>query len=158
MSPLRIKDQAEFERWVQERVAAMDPEGEQLTVARRVLGIGFYSQESLQAQRSVEGIARLVWLGVRRNHPGVGFEQISEAATLEELGASYRVFNRINYAEDTAGAKSDPKLKGSEAAPEGPPPAPERWSGHRGQRRRSLAQHNYPARGCLDGQSRRLRN
>lgn len=87
MTPLRDRDYGEFEAWVQDRYIALfkrnlgglsDSERQrQLDRAfDRAAEIGIHSDEAMTAMCTVDGVSKLVWMSVRREHPDVTEDEI----------------------------------------------------------------------------------
>ncbi len=112
MSPLTERDIAELDHWLQSRVIriareslppAASEEDRRLTLdvaLSRAASLSWMSPEGARLMATLDGMAQLVWQGVKTNHPGIAPAEIREllldAANLEEsLGA----FDRLNNAK-----------------------------------------------------------
>jgi len=103
LSPLSLRDFAEFDVWAEEefwrktetRVARM-PEGLRERLMEKAyerLGDG---DVSVDAMMTVAGTARLVWLSLRKEHPNVGADQTAELVTLGNRQAVQATLDRLN--------------------------------------------------------------
>jgi hypothetical protein len=82
MSPMRDIDYGELENWVM----AQEP-------TRPALG----SPASLAIVSSREGVIRMIWLGIRRNHPLVTLEEIAEVLNdANAMRAAAATFDQLN--------------------------------------------------------------
>jgi hypothetical protein len=98
MSPLRDVDYGELENWVMSQHST-----------RPALG----SPDSLAIAASREGVVRMIWLGIRRNHPKVALEEIAEAlADTDAMRSAAATFDQLNGTSADGGSsdeKSDDK-------------------------------------------------
>lgn len=121
MSPLSDKDIAELDAWVQSRIICMAreslPEGatqserdETLRVAMQTASsITWMSGQGAKLLATVPGWTRLVWQTIKRNHPDVTEEELSEHMfSPENIREVNRVFTEQNVVKDPA-KKNSPK-------------------------------------------------
>lgn len=109
MSPLTDRDIAELDQWVQARLIqnarkSLPPDA---TQADRDETLRLAMQESLtvswltgvgaKMMLTVDGIARLAWQGVHKNHPDITLDQLQTLMFKEEnVKRAYAAFKRAN--------------------------------------------------------------
>jgi hypothetical protein len=121
MSPLRIGDQMDFERWLQMRGIRLAKEAgcspkEIAEIATLSRSIGFQSLEAFESLKTREGQMQLFWLGIRHNHPGVTVAELARLITERQITEAVAIYNLINYGTDTPEKESAPSGKVSASA------------------------------------------
>lgn len=87
MTPLQDRDYGEFEAWVQDKYISLfkrnldglsdDERQRQLDRAfDRAAEIGIHSDEAMNAMCTIDGVSKLIWMSIRREHPDVTEEEI----------------------------------------------------------------------------------
>lgn len=121
MSPLSDKDIAELDAWVQSRIICMARESlpvdatkierdETLSIAIRIASsTTWMSGQGAKLLATVPGWTRLVWQTIKRNHPNVTEEELSEHMfSPENVREVNRVFTEQNVVKNLA-KKNSPK-------------------------------------------------
>jgi len=114
MSPLRLRDKAEYESFVQSYAAAKARasglEGDALRAAvKSAWGLTFHSDEALKLSNTYHGKGYMLYLGVVRNHPDMTFGDFMEKTTPDELFEMTEAFNRVNYPSKPAPKATAPQ-------------------------------------------------
>lgn len=128
ISPLRIADYGEFERWVQSKIIRLaegveDPKLRDALVVK-AMGASFFGPEATASIQSTDGKARLIYLAVRRHHPDVTPELIA-SAKVAELSAALGTLNRMSAdPKDQAPAGAADTAAAAEGATAAPSSAP----------------------------------
>lgn len=113
MSPLRLREHAEYERWAQGRLCelAATAAGKDTAKLTALIGsmshLGFHSPEVQNLIYTEEGAARLLWMGIRRNDPKVTLETILDTISTQEIIDNVKAFEQVNYPETNA-PKAEP--------------------------------------------------
>lgn len=123
MSPLSDRDIAELDEWVQIRyvnlvLASLPAEAEQeerdalrVRAAREALGMTWMSGEGARLMATVDGVTRLLWQSLRREHPDIKEEDLRRLLySPENIAATRHTFTRLNAAP--RGAEKKGKHRG----------------------------------------------
>lgn len=123
MSPLRDVDYGEFDRWMQVRMIqtarqSLTPDmseqdrHETMDAAMRQASLlTIASPHGARVANSIDGVAMLLWLGIRQNHPTVTREKLREQlADPRTISAAMDSFDLANEVPDTSSEKQ-PKKK-----------------------------------------------
>ncbi len=122
MSPLRDRDYGEFEAWVQDKHIALfkrnleglpdDERQRQLDRAfDRAAEIGIHSPEAMSAMCTVDGVGKLVWMGIRREHPDVKEDEIVSLMTSPEfIRQALDEIDNVNHMHTPATKKKTGRL------------------------------------------------
>lgn len=128
MSPLRDVDYGEFDRWMQVRLIQtarqsltpdMSEQERQDTMdaaMRQASLLTIASTHGARVASSLDGVAMLLWLGVRQNHPEVTREkirsQLADPRTVSAAMDSFDLANEVPDAEPgTQATKKKPMKK-----------------------------------------------
>lgn len=127
MSPLSDKDLSELTEWVQERYlqtarksAKNEPREERDRIEQLALAtactLAWTSGIGARMIASPDGMARLIWHGVRKNHPEITVEELrSYMFSAENIRESNRIFRKANDLPES-NAKGGPTSKKSRQA------------------------------------------
>lgn len=127
MSPLRDADYVEFENWVRAEILdraidALNKPGLTDRQAEIVMKTAhstaatatMETPEGKVASNSISGLARLLWIGIRPNHPGVKLETIRQSLfddagqlNAETIQMAQTFFQQLNTAEDGEAPQED---------------------------------------------------
>lgn len=109
MSPLQDKDYGEFEAWVQDRhidlfkrnLSGLDDGERQRQLDRafdRAAEIGIQSDEAMSAMCTVDGVSKLIWMSVRREHPDVTEDEVISLMTSpENIRQALDAIDNVNH-------------------------------------------------------------
>lgn len=129
MSPLRDVDYGEFDRWMQVKLIQtarqsltpdMSDQERQDTMdaaMRQASLLTIASPHGARVASSLDGVAMLLWLGVRQNHPEVTREkirsQLADPRTVSAAMDSFDLANEVPDAPETSSksAKKKPMKK-----------------------------------------------
>lgn len=125
LSPFTDADIAELDRYVQHRYIQMardslPPEAtkaqreETLAVAmNHAMGLTFMAGMGAKLMASVDGVARVVWQGLRHNHPHITVEEVrAKLFNPVNLLASTEVLAQVNsFAAGSRSGKAQPQRK-----------------------------------------------
>jgi len=129
MSPLTDNDMAELDHWlrvhvlrlVRESVSdAPDTEREAImrTAMDHVLGLTWTSPEGARILTTLDGLARVLWQGIRHNHPTITVDEIRGAIvdprTLEDAMDGFAV---LNPGAESPGVKKNEPLPSESLTP-----------------------------------------
>jgi hypothetical protein len=117
LSPLSDRDNSELTNWLRASFiqmardslpgnATQQERDETLAVAmREARGISWFSREGAKVMRSLEGVARVVWQSLRKEHPELTPEQVREMLvderTIDHALAVWREINVGNAVKET---------------------------------------------------------
>ena len=115
MSPLRDLDLGELDRWVQRKILdvvelSTDDKVRRLGIEMAAVATwaGKYGYALAQTN---DGLARYMWVGIRRNHPTLELSKVLTWVMSEDNRIElYRAFNTANGIEEDA-EQADPTLK-----------------------------------------------
>ena len=125
MSPLTIGDHIAHERWIQSRVATLAADASAsaeraVQVAGVAATLAFGSDEFRRLSSTREGECRLLFYGIQRNHPAVGFNEFWNGTTDADMDAIRQAFRLVNHHEAKPEADTPPKADaGGSPAPTG---------------------------------------
>lgn len=109
MSPLRDRDYGEFEAWVQDRsidlvkrnlngLNEVDRQRQLDRAFDAAAQIGIHSDEALAAMCTIDGVSKLVWMGLRREHPDVTEDEVTSLLTSpEHVKQALDEVDRVNH-------------------------------------------------------------
>ena len=115
LSPLNHRALGELERWMQERLvdvakraaADMSPADRQAVLSdavNRAATIDLTSPEAGRLMATMEGACRMLWLGMRPNHPDVTLERVHDLlADPATLDAAMAALDSVNDLVGTEG-------------------------------------------------------
>lgn len=119
MSPFSDRDIDEMDNWIRSSViemaraslspAATKAEREETIgcAIREARQLSFLSPEGAKMAASIDGIARVVWIACRKNHPEVKFEEIRAHITnAETIDYLMQVWDEQNRAPLVGGKKT----------------------------------------------------
>lgn len=127
MNPLTLADHAEFERFLQQRVLDMaermitddmsQAQQDRIMDAafRRAEKTSMQSPEGLAVANSLEGVSRLLWMGLREHHPEMTPEDVQKLLVDERT--IRHAMNAFDLANDRRAAKKKPAKKAAKRKP-----------------------------------------
>jgi hypothetical protein len=114
MSPLKDRELEEFNNWMRSSYIQMAREAitpdmsrqerEELLGAaiREARKVSYISPEGREIMQSVDGMARLIWIGIVRNHPALKFEMVREVMVDPDINRELMtVWKEINVGESS---------------------------------------------------------
>jgi hypothetical protein len=109
MTPLRDLDLGELDRWVQKRIietAELSDNPQTIKYGIEIATLATWAGKYGVAMSSTpEGVARYMWIGLRRNHPALSLQTVLGWTKDDEARAQlYKTFELANGVSGDAGA------------------------------------------------------
>lgn len=131
LSPLSDRDIEELNYWLQDQVIqvavrSMSSVTDQRVrdelmdaAVRQASGLTFLSGEGAKRMRSLEGVSRVTWQGLRRRHPQLTYERVKELIldpkTIKYVNEVFRKLNHGKAGEVKAPRDGAPQEEGKAA-------------------------------------------
>ena len=128
LSPLSERDIEELDHWMQADLIRIARSGltDDMTPAEReeVLGaaireasrVQWFSADGARRMRSADGIARVLWQGLRKRHPELTYKRVRElvvdAKTIQYAMTVFRKVNDLEKKKETTQENGSPKEAG----------------------------------------------
>ena len=119
MSPLSLDDRADFDRWLQAGVMrsvhasltpSMSPDERREWIEagiRQAQSVNMYSREGMSRATTEEGIAYLLWLGIRHHHEEVKPDDIRKLLNDQAIENAMATWDLINTPADAKKKSSE---------------------------------------------------